>query len=322
MPEFYQHDPPFDEGMLDVGDGNRIHWTVSGTRDGTPAVFVHGGPGSGSTLSVRQYFDPARYMVVTFDQRGCGESTPPASDPTTDMSVNTTDHLLDDMERLRRHLGVDTWLVFGGSWGSTLGLTYAEAFPERVSELVLSPVTTTSQSELDWLYGGLSRFFPEAWHRFSEAARADGVATDAASIVADYARRMEHPDPDVRDRAVDEWCAWEDEVLAHEADDGVQLYSDNSREWKHSFVRIAAHYFSNGAWLDENQLLRNADRLAGIPGVLVHGRLDFGSPLETAWKLDRAWPDAELVVVDESGHTGDETMGSHLRDAFDSFAER
>jgi proline iminopeptidase len=257
--------------------------------------------------------------VILFDQRGCGRSTPSASNPATDMRHNTTEHLLGDMERLREHLGVERWLLSGASWGSTLLLAYAERHPERVSEIVISGVTTTGRSGIDWLYRGVGRFFPEEWERF----RAGVPPADRdGDLVAAYARLMENADPAVRARAAEDWCAWEDAVISLEPNGKPNAYSDRPPDALLAFVRIAAHYFSHGAWLEEGQLLRDAGRLAGIPGVLLHGRLDLGSPLDTAWALARAWPDAELVVVDDSGHTGSGTMSQRKRHALDAFAAR
>ncbi|GAA2917948.1 prolyl aminopeptidase [Streptomyces thioluteus] len=310
-------DPPHAHGMLDVGDGHRIHWEVSGNPDGKPAVVVHGGPGSGCHPGMRRPFDPDRYRVVLFDQRGCGRSTPHAADPTTDLRHNTTAHLVSDMERLREHLGIDRWLLYGGSWGSTLLLAYAERHPGRVSEIVIAGVTTTRRSEIDWLYRGAGRFFPEQWERFVAGA---GVAA-SDDLIAAYARRTEHPDPAVRDRAVEDWCAWEDAVLSGETKSGApRPYGDRPSAARRALVRLCAHYFSHGAWLEEGALLRDAGRLAGIPGVLVHGRLDLAGPLGTAWELHRAWPDAELIVVEEEGHTGGEVTARHVRAALDRFA--
>jgi proline iminopeptidase len=309
---------PYEQGMLDVGDGNRVYWEVCGNPEGKPALVVHGGPGSGCSTGMRRV-DPERYRTVLFDQRGCGRSTPHASDPAADMSVNTTEHLIADMERLREHLGIDRWLLTGGSWGSTLILAYAERFPERVSEIVIVSVTMTRHLETDWLYRGVGRFFPEEWQRFREGlpeADRDG------DLVAGYARLMEHPDEDVRSRAAQDWCAWEDAVISLEPRGHRNVYSNRPPDAVLALVRICTHYFSNDAWLDDGELLRNADRLAGIPGVLIHGRLDMGSPIHTAWELARVWPDAELVPVVGSGHTGDDEMRDQLRAALDRFAER
>jgi proline iminopeptidase len=310
---------PYDHGMLDVGDGNLVHWEVSGSPDGKPAVVVHGGPGSGCRPGSRRSFAPERYRVVQFDQRGCGRSTPHASDPITDMSTNTTHHLVSDMERLREHLGIERWLMYGGSWGSTLILAYAERHAERVSEIVIPGVTTTRRSEIDWLYRGVRRFFPEQWERFRlgvPEAHRDG------DLVAAYARLMEDPDPAVRAAAAAAWLAWEDAVISLEPRGTPNAYSARPPVAQQAFVRICAHYFSHGAWLPEGQLLRDAGRLAGIPGVLIHGRLDMGSPVGTAWELSRAWPDARLIVVGDSGHTGSDTMRDEILCAIDRFSRR
>ncbi|HEY6379912.1 MAG TPA: prolyl aminopeptidase [Candidatus Dormibacteraeota bacterium] len=308
---------PHDHGMLDTRDGNLVYWEVCGNPEGKPALVVHGGPGSGCSTSVRRSFDPERYRIILFDQRGCGRSAPHASDPATDMSCNTTAHLLSDMEQLREHLGVEGWLLFGGSWGSTLILAYAERHPDRVTEIVVPSVTTTRRSEIDWLYRGVARFFPAEWERFR-----DGVpeADRGGGLVAAYARLMEHPDPEVRAQAATDWCAWEDAVVSLEPKGKPSPYSIANLQDRLAFVRIAAHYFAHGAWLQEGILLRNAERLAGIPGVLIHGRLDLGSPLDTAWELAAAWPDAQLVVVDDSGHTGSDSMLLSVYEALDRYA--
>ncbi|MFI6163723.1 prolyl aminopeptidase [Micromonospora haikouensis] len=317
---------PYDQGMLDVGDGHLVYWEVSGNPDGRPAVAVHGGPGGSSSPGTRRLFDPARYRLVQFDQRGCGRSTPHASDPTADLRHNTTGHLLADMERLREHLGVDRWLLFGNSWGSTLGLAYAQRHPQRVSAIVLVGVTMSRRSEIDWLYRGVGRFFPEQWRRFVDAVpAADRPAIapgrgSAAELLAAYARLLEHPDAQVRRRAAIAWLTWEDAVVSLEPNGTPDVYRDQPPDDQVAFARLCAHYFSHGMWLADDALLRDAGRLAGIPGVLVHGRFDLGAPLETPWSLARAWPDAELIVVDDSGHTGSDALRGHLRAALDRFA--
>lgn len=303
--------------MLDVGDGNLVYWETCGNPGGKPALVVHGGPGTGCSTTMRQGFDPERYRAVLFDQRGSGRSIPHASDPATDMSVNTTEHLLADMERLREHLGIDRWLLSGGSWGSTLILAYAERHPHRVSEIVISGVTTTRRSEIDWLYRGVARFFPEEWERFRAAVPEPDRDGD---LVAAYARLMEDPDPVVRANAAHAWGAWEDAVLSLEPDGKPNAFSDRAPDALLALVRICAHYFAHGAWLEEGALLRDAGRLAGIPGVLIHGRLDLSGPLHTAWELARAWPDAELVTIGNSGHQGSDTMRERMLGALDRFA--
>jgi proline iminopeptidase len=313
----YPATEPHERGLLDVGDGNLVYWEARGNPAGKPALVVHGGPGSSCEGSTGRSFDPKRYRILLFDQRGCGRSTPHASLPSTDMSVNTTEHLLADMERLREHVAIEGWLLHGGSWGSTLILAYAERHPERVSAIVIPSVTTSRRSEIDWLYRGVGRFFPEEWERFRHGvpeAERDG------DLLAAYARLMEHPDADVRAKAASDWLAWEDAVISQEPHGTPNMYSDRPPAAQLAFVRICAHYFSHPAWLEEGVLLREAHRLAGIPGVLIHGRLDLGSPLTTAWELARAWPDATLHVVDDSGHTGSETMSREIRAALDRFA--
>jgi proline iminopeptidase len=296
---------PYESGMLEVDDGQLLYWEECGNPAGRPAVVLHGGPGSGCTPGWRRFFDPARYRVVLFDQRGCGRSRPHASDPAADLAVNTTEHLLADLERLRRFRGIDRWLVLGGSWGSTLGLAYAERHPERVSGMVLFSVVTTSRREVEWITRDMRRFFPAEWERF----RAGVPAGDRdGSLVDAYARLLADPDPAVRETAARNWCDWEDtHVAVHPGRRGDPRYDDP--EFRLCFARLVTHYWRHSAWLEEGALLREARLLAGIPGVLVHGRLDVSSPPDVAWDLARAWPDAELVLVDGAGHgSGDSGM--------------
>jgi proline iminopeptidase len=314
-----QDQEPDEHGLLDVGDGNHVYWEAWGDPGNKPALIVHGGPGSPMRGGRPRLVTPDRYRVVVFHQRGCGLSTPHASDPATDMSVNTTEHLLRDMEQLREHLGIERWLLAGGSWGSTLILAYAERHPDRVSEIVIPSVTTTRRSEVDWLYRGVGRIFPEAWDRF----RAGVPEADRdGDLLSAYFRLMEHPDPDVRAKAAIDWLTWEDAVISLEPNGTKNVYTNRPDDAKFAFVRICAHYFSNGAWLEEGALLRDAGRLAGIPGVLVHGRHDLGSPIITAWELAKVWPDAQLVIIEDSGHTGSAAMNQALSDAMDRFAAK
>jgi len=308
---------PYAHGLLEVGDGNRIHWETSGNPDGKAALCVHGGPGSGGRRTNATRFDPEVYRVVVFDQRGCGQSEPHASDPAVRLEHNTTEHLIADMERLREHLGIEQWLLYGGSWGSTLILAYAERHPERVSEIIIVGVTTTTPDEIDWLYRGVGRLLPGPWEAFRDALPA---ADRDGNLVAAYNRLLSSPDEAVRVRAARAWCSWEDAVIAHEALGHPGSYSDRPDDSLMAFVRICAHYFANHAWLEDGQLLRDAHRLAGIPAVLIHGRLDLGSPLSTAWELAKAWPDAELTVIDDSGHTGSPTMRDAVLAATARFA--
>ena len=291
---------PYESGMLDVGDGHSLYWEVCGNPDGKPAVVLHGGPGSGCSPGHRRMFDPQRYRIVLFDQRHAGRSTPSASEPVVDLSTNTTTHLVADMERLRLHLGVDKWLVRGGSWGVTLALAYAQAYPEHVSELVLAAVTSGDRRETDWITRDMGRVFPREWERFRDGVPPEAHDTD---LSAAYARLLHDPDPDVRARAAQNWCDWEDThvSLAPGAEPDLSIAAP---AFQLAFARIVTHYWSNGCFLTGRQLIRGAGRLAGIPAVLIHGRYDVSSPLDTAWALHRAWPDSELVIIGDAGHGG------------------
>jgi proline iminopeptidase len=318
MVEFYPLIEPYDHGLLDVGDGNRMYWETCGNPDGKPALMVHGGPGQGCVPRMRRMFDPDRYRAVLFDQRGCGRSTPHASDPAADMRHNTTDHLVNDMERLREHLGIDRWLLTGGSWGTTLALVYAERHPDRVSEIMLSAISTTRRSEIDWLYRGVARFFPGEWERFRDGAGEVGRDGD---LVAAYARLMESDDPQIRNRAATTWRIWEDVVLSLEPDADPPVRGEGPPDNDVlAFVRICAYYYSHAGWLEDNAVIRDAPRLASIPGVLIHGRLDLSCPVDTAWQLARAWPGVELLVDDHSGHRGSALKRAWMLGTLDKFA--
>ncbi len=316
MAELYPPSEPFDHGLLDVGDENLVHWEACGNPDGKPAIVLHGGPGSGCSSWFTRYFDPARYRIVLFDQRGCGRSTPHASDPATDMSVNTTDHLLADIELLRTHLGIDRWLVFGGSWGSVLGLVYAEQNPDRVSELVLTGLATGRRAETDLLTRGLGQLFPEAWARF----RAGVPATERdGDLAAAYARLLNGPDRSVREKAARDWCDWEDAMVPNQPPSSRYEVP----EFRMAFARIVTHYWSHGSWLEKGQVLRNAATLRDIPGAVVQGSLDLGNLLGTPWELAAAWPSSELLVVDGAGHdSGHPAVARALVAATDRFADR
>ena len=318
MVELHPPIEPYDRGMLDVGDGNLVYWETCGNPDGKPAVMVHGGPGQGCVPNMRRMFDPRRYRAVLFDQRGCGRSTPHASDPGTDLRHNTTDHLVADMELLREHLGIERWLLTGGSWGTTLALVYAERHPHRVSEVMLSAISTTRRSEIDWLYRGVRRFFPEEWERFRRGA---GVGRDD-DLVAAYARLLEDPDPRVRHPAANAWRTWEDVVLSLEGKAEPVVHDGRPDDDLLAFVRLTAHYYAHAGWLEENAVIRDAGRLAGIPGVLIHGRLDLSCPVDTAWELAAAWPGAELLVDDHSGHRGSDVKRAWMLDTLARFADR
>jgi proline iminopeptidase len=317
MVELYPPIEPFQQGRLDVGDGQTIAWEVCGAPDGKPAVVLHGGPGSGCSPHMRRAFDPRRYRIVLFDQRGCGRSTPHASDPAADMTANTTAHLVADMEALREHLGIERWLVYGGSWGATLALAYAEQHPGRVSAMVLQSVTTSRRAESQWLYGGVARFFPEAWARFR--AHVPEAGSDQ-EVVAAYARRMEDVSAEAGLAAARAWCDWEAAVLSLEVGAADSPFVALPPAEAVAFVRICARYVQHGAWLDEGALIRDAGRLAGIPGVIIHGRRDMSCPIATADELARAWPGARLVALDDTGHLRSDSSRRALLAALDGFA--
>lgn len=302
---------PYEHGMLDVGDGNHVYWETVGNPDGKPAVFLHGGPGAPSK-GARKALDPEKFRLVIFHQRGCGLSTPHASDPAADMRVNTTDHLIADMEKLREHLGVEKWLLYGGSWGTTLAVAYAQRHPERVSEAILIAVTLASEREIDWLYRGVARFFPEAWARFS------AHAGDARDLVRAYADLMENPDRAVREQAALEWVRWEDTVLSLEDFGGTNIFADRASDDMIALVRIITHYYANRGFVED--LLGPTEKLAGIPAALIHGRRDLSCPADTAHALAQAWPDAELTLVDDSGHKGSPAFTEAIRAAVRRFS--
>ncbi|KAB0680109.1 prolyl aminopeptidase [Aureimonas leprariae] len=310
--ELYPAIEPYASGHLDVGDGHRVYWERCGMPGAKPAVFLHGGPGGGSTPMHRRFFDPVRYDVLLFDQRGCGRSTPHAS-----LEANTTWHLVADIEALREMAGVERWQVFGGSWGSALALAYAETHPDRCEELVLRGIFTLRRFELEWYYQeGASFLFPEKWERFlapiPEAERGD--------MMAAYRRRLVHDDPAVRLEAARAWSRWEGETLTLLPDPSVSdaFHAD---EFAIAFARIENHYFVNAGWLEEGQLLRDAPKLAGIPAVIVQGRYDLATPVVTAWDLSRALPDAEFHIVEDAGHAASEPgIRDRLIRATDRFA--
>ncbi|MRX44424.1 prolyl aminopeptidase [Agromyces sp. Q22] len=302
MRELYPEIEPLETGMLDVGDGQHIYWEVSGNRDGKPVVFLHGGPGGGTSPAHRRLFDPAKYRIVLFDQRGCGLSIPHASEPGAVLSANTTWHLIADMERLRAHLGIDRWQVLGGSWGSALALAYAETHPERVTEIVLRGIFTLRRQELDWFYeGGASALFPDLWEDFL----APVPIGERVHLIEAYHRLLTDPDPAVHQPAAIAWSRWESSTitLLPQADTIARF---TSPEYATAFARIENHYFRHGGWWDEGQLIRDAHRLRDIPAVIIQGRYDICTPVMTAWDLHRAWPEAEFRIIDDAGHAFDE----------------
>jgi proline iminopeptidase len=318
MTELYPEITPYDSGMLDVGHGNKVYWETCGNGDGKPAVVLHGGPGSGCAEMFRRFFAPDDYRIVLFDQRNCGRSTPHAGEPTIDLTSNTTANLIGDIESLRDHLGIERWLILGGSWGSTLALAYAQAHVARVSELVLFGVTTGRHSEFDWTFrGGLALFFPEQWEQL-EAAVAD--AGGEGDIVDIYHRLLNDPDAEVRAEAADAWCVWESATPDWPLKERRLASRFRDPRYALAFARIVTHYVRHNAWLEDGALLRDATALAGRPGVLVNGRFDFQAPIANAWRLKEAWPRAELVIVDDAGHATSAAINSEIVRATQRFA--
>jgi proline iminopeptidase len=308
---------PYERGQLIVGDGQRVYWEQSGNPEGKPVVFLHGGPGGGTSPWHRRFFDPEKYRIVLLDQRGCGRSTPHASDPQADLRFNTTWHLVADIELLRRNLGIERWQVFGGSWGSALALAYAQAHPSAVTEIVLRGVYTLRRMELEWFYeGGASVVFPDLWEDFI----APIPVLERSRMIEAYARRLSDPDPAVHEPAGLAWTRWEASTLTLLPDPDLVTTMTDPRKAV-AFARIENHFFLHGGWFEEGQLIAGVDAIRDIPAVIVQGRYDMCTPPMTAWDLHRAWPEADLVMVPDAGHSASEPgIARALREATDRFA--
>ncbi|AHD11249.1 prolyl aminopeptidase [Phaeobacter gallaeciensis] len=303
---------PFDQRMIDVGQGHHIYMEQSGNPDGIPVVVCHGGPGGGSSPAMRRYFDPDRYRIILFDQRGCGRSRPHAS-----CEDNTTWNLVADMEIIRRLIGVSQWMVFGGSWGATLSLIYAQTHPERVCQLILRGVFLMTKSELDWFYGGgAGRFWPETWSRFVSLIPDD----ERSDLIAAYNRRLFSGDMAEEIRFGRAWSAWEN-ALASIHSNGVS--GESPGDYARAFARLENHYFINGGFLDyDGQIFANMSRISHIPGIIVQGRYDMICPPTSAWRLKELWPNAELKMVRNAGHALSEPgISAELVRAMDEIAE-
>lgn len=291
VPLLYPPAEPFDSRMLDVGDGHEVYVEQCGRRNGLPVVVLHGGPGGGTSPMMRRFFDPATYRVVLFDQRGCGRSRPHAS-----VQANTTPHLIADIERIRALLGIERWIVFGGSWGATLGLAYAQAHPERVAHLVLRGVFLGTQDELDWFYGGgAGRFFPDLWARFVEPI----PPAERGDLIAAYHARLFSGVFATETRFARLWSEWENALATIEPRPGQDTPVDYAR----AFARLENHYFSHGCFLNgPDALIRGLARMEGVRGTIVQGQYDMICPPATAWRLHRAWPGSTLTMVPKAGH--------------------
>lgn len=299
------HDPiePYDSGFLARPDGSRLYWETSGSLHGAAALYLHGGPGSGlGSGGYRRRFDPARYRIVGLDQRGCGRSTPLACESLDTLDANTTQTLIADLEALRVHLSIESWLVHGVSWGCTLALAYALEHPERVAGLVLTAVTSGSREEIDWITEGVGAIFPEAWETFRAPAR------EGERVVEAYARLLRDSDPTVRAGAASAWESWESTHISLDPGWTAGPMFDDEQE-RRNFATLVTHYWANDCFLSGQDRIRDRmDRLAGIPGVLIHGRRDISGPALTPWSLHRAWPASELIIVEDEGHGGEQEM--------------
>lgn len=312
MRTLYPEIEPFDSGTLAVDGRHRIHYEQCGNPAGKPVVVLHGGPGAGCSPKMRRFHDPARYQIVLFDQRGAGRSTPHA-----DLTDNTTWDLVADIEKLRRHLAIERWQVFGGSWGATLALAYAQTHPERVVELILRGIFMLRRWELEWFYqGGAHRLFPEAWEKYLEAI----PLAERGDLMSAYHRRLTSPDEAVRLAAARAWSVWEASTSLLRQDEAF-IRSHEDAHFALSFARIESHYFVHGGFFEtDDQLLRDASRLRGIPGVIVHGRYDVVCPVQNAWELHKAWPESRLTISPTSGHSAFESENvDALIEATDEF---
>ncbi|MGY0505996.1 prolyl aminopeptidase [Luteimonas sp. e5] len=313
MRTLYPEIEPHRHGMLQVDARHSLYWEECGNPDGKPVVLLHGGPGGGCNASMRRFHDPARYRIILFDQRGAGRSTPHA-----DLVDNTTWHLIEDIEKLREMLGVERWQVFGGSWGSTLALAYAQKHPERVTELVLRGIFMLRRWELEWFYQeGASRLFPDHFQPYREHI----PEAERGDLIAAYHRRLTSDDEEVRLAAARHWSIWEGGTSYLRVPEG---YADSHGDahFALAFARIENHYFVNHGFFDvDDQLLRDVDRIADIPGIIVHGRYDVVCPVANAWELHRAWPESTLEITATAGHSAfeDENIDALVR-ATDHFA--
>ncbi|MBE1515171.1 alpha/beta fold hydrolase [Nesterenkonia halotolerans] len=302
----YEKTRPAASDLLTTSDGQGIYWEESGTQDGIPLLYLHGGPGAG--LGSRGYLtkaDPSRFRIIGLDQRGCGKSVPLACDPDHDLEANTTARLIADLEELREHLKVEHWVLNGVSWGSTLAIAYAQAHPDRVSSVVAMAVTTTSRWEVDWITEAVGALYPEEWEVFVQHAERSGCGyrRGETRLVEAYRQLMRHSDADVRDAASQAWARWEDAHIAIGAGGFRRDPRWEDQEFRQNFVTLATHFWANDGFCDP-PLLDRMDRLTDIPAVLIHGRLDVSGPLRTAWEVHRRWPGSRLIIDEGEGHGG------------------
>lgn len=305
---------PFQSEYLDVGDGHELYLEQSGSIDGLPVLFLHGGPGGGCAPGHRRFFDPEKYRIILFDQRGAGQSKPHAG-----LENNTTAHLIADIEKIRGHLNIDRWLIFGGSWGSTLALAYAQAYPSQVTELILRGIFLCRDEDIHWFYqAGASRIFPDYWKDYL----APIPQAEHENLLSAYHHRLTSSDELARMRAAESWSVWEGRTSTLQPSPGtVEHFADPHLAL--ALARIECHYFMHKAFLEPNQLLRDASLLAGIPGTIIHGRYDVVCPIDQATALHNAWPDSQLQIIQGAGHSASEPgINKALVMATDDYASR
>lgn len=313
MAELYLPIEPYAEGQLQVSSLHTLYFEQSGNPEGQPVVVLHGGPGGGCLPDYRRYFDPEKWRIVMFDQRGCGKSIPHA-----ELEENTTWHLVEDIERLRNHLGIESWVVFGGSWGSTLSLAYSQTHPDRCKGLILRGIFMLRKSELQWFYQeGTSHIFPDAWEEYVKPIPPE----ERHDFLSAYYKRLTSDDPEVRLEAAKSWSIWEASTSKLFPDPNL-MEKFGDREFATAFARIECHYFVNGGFFEsDDQLLANVDRIRHIPAAIVQGRYDVVCPTKTAWELHRAWPEAEFILVPDAGHSMSEPgIAKALVEVGDRFA--
>jgi len=310
---FYPEIEPYEQGMMDTGSDHTIYWESCGNPKGKPALFLHGGPGGGCNKDHRRLFNPKKYRIILFDQRGCGRSTPHNC-----LKNNTTHHLISDIEKLRGLLNIERWVILGGSWGSALALAYAQKHPRRVSALIVRGVFALQRKELDWFYqSGASFLFPEAWEKFVSILS----SSERKNIMHAYKKRLTSRNAGTRIEAARAWWAWEEETLRL-----IPSVQENTKRPSDKFIlafaSIENHYFTNGGFVKEGQLIRNAKKLSNIPGNIIHGRYDVICPASTAWELHKKWPSSKLTMISDAGHAYNERgiLDATIR-ATDDFAE-
>lgn len=306
---------PFKTGILEVADGNRIYWEASGNPNGKPALYLHGGPGGGVSGRYRGHFDPGKFLIVSLDQRGCGRSLPLATDSPAALAGNTTQAIISDLEALREHMGVNQWLLLGVSWGTHLALAYAQVHPGRISEIILAAVGLANRETVEWITEHMGHIFPGEWAEFEQASgRKPGQR-----LIDAYHHLITHPDPQVREKAAIAWCRWEDVHVS--LDPAFQPYPlFNDPVYRMVFATLVIHYWKHAGFPVEPGIMESMDRIAHIPGVLIHGRWDISSPLQTAWNLHQRWPGSRLVVVPGEGHGGPK-MAVEVNSAISGFSE-